>query len=186
MTISGGFYQSAEGKEAENAIVISALKAFRAHGINTPVLSEAIDIPGLARGQVSGVVTALREQNLLDGSFVKRGYFSLQAYRVSEQGERVLHLAEGIDPLDADKAAIMHILNDAAKKDGPCLLDTAGIQQERAEKLIKNLKEEGMLMRASVQRGFYTLDGVQITEHGKSALAALDHKVKPRPNDITV
>ncbi len=186
MTIAAGFYQSAEGREAENAIALAALRAFRAHGVNKPTLAESIQIPGLTDGQVSGVVTALREQNLLQSSFVKRGYFSVNAYRLSEEGERVLHQADGISAVDADKEAVMKILRSAAKEDGPCLVDLPDIQDGRARRLIQNLKNEGMLQAASVKRGFFSMDGVQITDHGKASLAAYDSKVKPRPSDIQI
>lgn len=185
MTISAGFYDSADGKTAENKIVLATLAAFQRHGINNAVLAEQIEVPGLTSGQVSGVVTALHEQNILTTQSVKRGYFSLQAFRISEAGEQILLQSQGINQTDADKAAILRILKNAAEQNGPCIVQFPDIQLERVARLIDGLKTEGMLERASVKRGFFTLEGVAITDHGRQSLSAYEKKIVPRPEDIS-
>lgn len=184
MVIACGFYESAEGQKAEQDIILATLRAFRQKGVNTPVLSSQIDVPGLSSDQVSGVVTALHEQNLLESSFVKRGYFSIQAYRLSHEGDDILNKAEGVNPVEADKAAMLRILRFAAEQDAPCLLSSEDIQQERCASLTRQLIGEGLLEQAPVKRGYFVIDGVQITGSGRDALAALDKKVTPRPDDL--
>jgi len=184
MVIAAGFYQNAEGSQAEKDIVLATLRAFKQKGLNTLTLSEEIDIPGLSHGQVSGVVTAMSEQGLLKSSHVKRGYFSIQGFRISEDGEALINMADGLDAKAADKADIMKILQAAAKEEKPCLVDMLDIQQERASKLISFLVGEQLLETASVQRGFFSIQGVQITDHGKAALDAHKNKIQPRTDDL--
>ena len=186
MTIAAGFYDSADGRKAENEIAVATLRAIQKHGINNAVLPEQIEVPGLTSGQVSGVITALHQQNILTSGSVKRGYFNLQAFRISEEGEQILLKADGVSQLDADKSAILQILKEAAAQDGPCLLDASGIQQERVSRLVSHLKDEGLLARASVKRGFFDIEGVQITEHGKKALLSQGQKFAPKPTDINI
>jgi len=186
MTIAAGFYSSAEGRKAENEITIATLRAFQELGINNAVLPEQIQVPGLTSGQVSGVVTALHEQNILTAGSVKRGYFSVQAFRISEAGEQILLKADGVSQVDADKAAILKILKNAAEEEGPCILNMPDIQQDRVERLVSGMKQEGLLDRASVKRGFFDIEGVQITQHGKQTLLSYDQKVTPKPSDINL
>lgn len=119
---------------------------------------------------------------------VQRGYFHVMAYRLSHKAERVLMEADGIDPKEADKQAILSILNKANDAGKPIDPELENVQSERLRYLVSNLIQEGMIEEAFVQRGFFSVSGVKITEHGKESLARLNtgEKVVARPESLNI
>lgn len=182
--ISEGFYHNASGRDAENAIVLATLKAFRALGLNTPATPDKIHIDGLGADKVKDVVTQLRREEFLEDASDKQGYFQVSAYRISLKGEHLLLLSDGISPTEANKHAIKAIMMKAKDANGAFDPQMPDVHHARTEQLVQGLISQGMLKTSSRQQGFFTMQAVEITDTGLLAMKALEARTSPRPEDI--